>query len=271
MYNFFQIYGLYLQTLPDLEWFHLWFLVYLFVFSLITIPIFLNFGNSGKSLISRVATAFSQPWALILLFVVTIGIVDIFLYPGGFLGNRNGGFNIVIFLLFFIFGYLIFANPRIMEGIRKFAWITLGIGIIVLLIAIALFTNELADPIKYFGSTSFIISQFTQALSTSCWVLAVLGLGSRFLNSSNKFLTYGNEAVLPFYILHQTVIISIGFFVVQWDTNIGLKYLTISSTSFIAIMLIYEFLVRRLNVLRFLFGMRWIKKSAIAARERPSV
>ena len=92
--------------------------------------------------------------------------------------------------------------------------------------------------------------------------MAILGLGSWYLNRNNKFLTHANEAVLPFYILHQTVIISIGFYIVQWDTRVGLKYLVISVTSFIAIMLIYELIVRRINPLRFLFGMRANKKQS---------
>ena len=82
------------------------------------------------------------------------------------------------------------------------------------------------------------------------------------MNRNNGALSYANEAVLPFYILHQTVIISIGFYVVQWTVGVGLKYLVISTTSFLAIMLVYEFLVRRINILRFLFGMRLRKKTA---------
>ena len=80
------------------------------------------------------------------------------------------------------------------------------------------------------------------------------------LNKTNRFLAYANEAVLPFYILHQTIIIVIGYYVVQWDSGVALKYCVISITSFIAIMAIYELLVRRINVLRFLFGMKWSKK-----------
>jgi len=74
-YNFFQIYGLYLQTLPELHWFHLWFLVYLFIFSIITLPIFLSRSSTGRSVISRLAMAFNQPWALILLLVLSLAIV----------------------------------------------------------------------------------------------------------------------------------------------------------------------------------------------------
>jgi len=68
------------------------------------------------------------------------------------------------------------------------------------------------------------------------------------------------EAVLPFYILHQTVITIIGFYVIQWNLGIAPEYLIIASTSFIAIIAIYELLVRRINVLRFLFGMRLKKE-----------
>ena len=60
-YNFFQIYGLYLQTLPELNWFHLWFLAYLFVFSLIALPVFLPFGKAAKSVLARAAVILGKP------------------------------------------------------------------------------------------------------------------------------------------------------------------------------------------------------------------
>jgi len=265
-YNFLQIYGLYLQSLVEhgvyQEWFHLWFLWFLFLYSMVTIPLFFTRSGSEESVISKFAKSFDRPWLLMLLLVLSIAIINIFMYPVGYFGHRDhGGFNIVANLLFFVSGYLIFANPRIMEAIRKMRWIMLIMGIVTFSTAVGFFVDEIADPIKYFGSTTFIIAHFLQALNTWCWLLAILGLGSQFLNRDNRFLSYANEAVLPFYILHQTVIISIGFYVVQWDAGVALKYLTISTTSLVAIMLIYELLVRRINVLRFLFGMRLGRKS----------
>ena len=259
-YNLFQIYWLYLQTLPDLNWFHLWFLVDLFIFSIITLPLFCWKGSPLKSVISRLAAFFDKPWALLMLLVLSLAIIDTLIYPDGYWGYRNGGWNNVAYLLFFIMGYLIVANPRIMETVKKIRWIMLGTGIIAFTCSIAFFLDELAEPVKYYGSASFVVTSLLQAVNAWAWLLAILGLGGRYLNENNKFLAYSNEAVLPFYILHQTVIISIGFYVVQWSTGIGLKYLVISTTSFIAIMLIYELLVRRMNVLRFLFGMRLTRK-----------
>ena len=50
-----------------------------------------------------------------------------------------------------------------------------------------------------------------------CWacLIAICGFASRHLRFSNRFLKYANDAVLPFYILHQTVILAIGFHVIQ--------------------------------------------------------
>jgi peptidoglycan/LPS O-acetylase OafA/YrhL len=255
-YNFFQIYWLFLQTLPTLPWYHLWFLAYLFVFSMITLPILVTWREGGTSIISRFALL-NRPWVILALLVLLLAVIDVLLYPAGFWGNRGqGNWSIVAYLLFFVSGYLIFANPCIMETVKKLRWILLGIAIVASALLVSVFLEVLMDREAHFGSAMFIASQCVQAVSTWCWLLAILGLGSRFLNRNNRFLAYANEAVLPFYILHQTIIITIGFYVVQWNTGVGLKYLTISTTSFIAIMLIYELLVRRINVLRFLFGMR---------------
>jgi glucan biosynthesis protein C len=58
------------------------------------------------------------------------------------------------------------------------------------------------------------------------------------------------------------VILSVGYFVVQWAIPDLLKFVIIATISFAIIMLLYEFLVRRFNVLRFLFGMRPLKRAA---------
>jgi peptidoglycan/LPS O-acetylase OafA/YrhL len=80
---------------------------------------------------------------------------------------------------------------------------------------------------------------------------------------STILLKYANEATLPFYILHQTVIVGLGYFVVQWAIPDLLKFLFILSGSFLMVMVLYEFLVRRFNLLRFLFGMKLLPKAPV--------
>jgi glucans biosynthesis protein C len=84
------------------------------------------------------------------------------------------------------------------------------------------------------------------------------------LNFSTPFLTYANEAVLPFYILHQTVLLTIGYLVFQWLLPAGLSWAIIATASFAIIMVLYEYLIRRHNVLRFLFGMKPLPKQHVA-------
>jgi hypothetical protein len=259
--NIFELYVQYLKTLPDLEWFHLWFLEQLFIFSIITLPLFVLLGKVRENSISRIATIFEKPWVLLMILVLSLALVDTFLYPSGFWGNReSGGWNIVSNALFYISGYLVFSNERVVEVIRKYGWITFVTGIIGMVCLVVFYIDVLTNLTDYYGTTEYIMSQFLQAISTWSWLIVIISLASRYLTGTNKFLKYANSAVLPFYILHQTVIIVIGFYVIQWNSGVGIKYLTISTTSFVVIMILYEFLIRRVNVLRFLFGMRLKRK-----------
>jgi hypothetical protein len=90
----------------------------------------------------------------------------------------------------------------------------------------------------------------------------LLGAGSRLLNFNNKTLTYANEAVLPFYILHHSVILLAGGFIVQWSRGVETKFFTIAAVCLAVIMAVYELLIRRVKLLRFLFGMKLKKQGA---------
>ena len=84
----------------------------------------------------------------------------------------------------------------------------------------------------------------------------MLSIGVRYLGSNHKVLAYVNEAMLQFYLLHQTVILVVGFFVIRWTLGIMPKFLFVTAISFPLILALYELLVRRFNAIRFLFGMR---------------
>jgi hypothetical protein len=225
-YNFWQLYGLYIQTLPELQWFHLWFLAYLFVFSLIALPVLLPFGKDARSIILR-AVAFldrSKPWLLLPLFVIVIAVIDMLISPTGFWGSRGtGGWSIVSYIFFFVSGYVLFSSTRLLEIIRRRCWYFLGAGVVFSGLAL-LFVDQFVEAASYFGTASYSLAHLVRAMNSWAWMLAFTGIASRFLNFNNRFLSYANEAVLPFYILHQTVIISIGFYVIQWGIGVGLKY-----------------------------------------------
>ena len=82
------------------------------------------------------------------------------------------------------------------------------------------------------------------------------GAGSWYLNFNHKILAYGNEAVLPFYLFHQTIILIVGFFVIRWNIGILPKFLIVAVISFPLILVLYELPVKPFNAVRFFFGMR---------------
>jgi len=87
-------------------------------------------------------------------------------------------------------------------------------------------------------------------------MLALLGLGNIFLRFTSPTLKYANEAVLPFYILHQPATLLVGFFVLRWDLPVLGKYVLIMALALPIALDFYHFVVRRVNLLRVLFGMK---------------
>jgi len=78
----------------------------------------------------------------------------------------------------------------------------------------------------------------------------------RFLAFDRPFLRNANEGVLPFYILHQPVLVCTGFFVMYWEIHDFLKWIIVLIISFLVILTLYIFLVRKFDLFRFLFGMK---------------
>ena len=89
--------------------------------------------------------------------------------------------------------------------------------------------------------------------------LATLGLGHRFLNRTSNLLRYASEAAMPIYLLHMTFSVVTGYFVIQLNLPVMVKYPLIVLVATGLTLLAYG-LVRRWNVSRWLFGMKPIKK-----------
>jgi glucans biosynthesis protein C len=264
--NFFQFYpylfsGLYPHGNFPIQGMHLWYLQMLFVYSLVLLPIFIPFGKNRISLISRLSFLFEKPLSLVLLFI-PLAIVGILMDIIGarliFWKSTMGGWDGLTYMILFIYGYLIFPNNHIVNSIKRYSTIFLIISLV--LTTPCIYLEMSFDSLGSNHPIWFIVIVLRAFLSWS-WLIAILGFGIRFLNFNNKYLAYTNEAVFPFYILHQTILVIIGFYVIQWNISIALKYVIIAVSSFIAIMIIYEVLVKRLNIFRFLFGMKKLKKT----------
>lgn len=67
---------------------------------------------------------------------------------------------------------------------------------------------------------------------------------------------YANQAVVPFYLLHEPVIVAFAWIIVRWQAPILVKYPVLVAVSFTATLVIYELAVRRYRITRLLFGVK---------------
>lgn len=233
---------------------HLWYLEMLFVFTLLTFPFFILLKKAkGQEIISRAATFFEKNGA-IFLFGIPIFIMELLvnLQPEG-VGRRDfAGWSLFSYLVVFVIGFLIAFDLRYREAMERSRFISLALGLLTTGL-MSVFPIDLAP----FGAfIDYTVSVFFRAFNSWFWLVAILGFGSAYLNFNNEPLKYAREAVLPFYILHQTIIVTIGFYIANWELSVMVKYLILGTLSFVAIIAIYDLLVKRVVLLRFLFGMK---------------
>jgi glucans biosynthesis protein C len=261
-----QFHGSYFEFLPhyfngfqdfggNMPWtgMHLWYLLVLFIYSLLFLPLFrwLKDG-SGRGLIDRLGSFLARPGAAFLLALPTVALL-VLIDPDSTLGNlENGGWYYIVYITFFLGGFLIIAHEGLQRRIQGQRWLSLAAGLVMLVVAFALWRG--IDPI--YGSLRFAAIYSLQGLGSWCFILAILGFGMTHLTFNTPFLKYANQAVLPFYVMHQTVLLVIGYFIVQWAIPDLVKFLLIAAGSFGIIMSLYEYLVRRVDIMRILFGMK---------------
>jgi len=209
-----------------------------------------------RSSAKRTKSGAAGVWLLV--FVILLALPGCLLSPDGIPGSRVwGGWNIFEHLILFILGYYAFSMVDIPKIWSEYRYLLLVITLLSTAINVYLFVNTIRFE---FGTLQFCLKIALRSLVCFGWIFTLLGFAKTRLNYTGKFLKYGNEAVLPFYILHQPVILLIGYFVVQSQLAIGLKYVVIVILSLSIVMFCYEFLIKRFGATRYLFGMGRARK-----------
>ena len=245
---------------------HLWYLEYLFVFTLVLTPFFIWLKRTTGQRALQYLSQFSTQTGAIFLWVVPSALVAIVVDPFGVMrpALSEALLRLVMYPLCLIYGYLIFADNNIQQAIirqRRYALIMAMVGTIISL----LITVGISEWGWEFSLLTFVLVMTLASLLIWSYILTAFGYGMRYLNVNRRPLTYANEAVLPFYILHQPVILILGYFIIPLPLPILAKYLLITPLAFGITLGIYEYGVRRVNLLRQIFGLKARKQETPAA------
>jgi peptidoglycan/LPS O-acetylase OafA/YrhL len=240
----------------NFSWHHLWFIAYLFFIAMIISP-FLNFLRSSRFdlFVSRLVRIVSIKFGAN-VFVLPLLLSQTLLRPY-FPENTNALVNdwasVVYFLLFFLSGYILLSNKSFTESIMKQRRLYLVEAALTtfILVTVPYMLRETAGHILW--------NLMEPMVAFSCG-LAALGYAKRYLSRDSKLRKVANEAIYPFYLLHQPVIVIIASYVVEWEIAIIWKVIFITTASFILTVSIYWYVIRPLNALRLVFGMKVIRK-----------
>lgn len=238
---------------------HLWFIENLYFISIVAIPL-IRFLKSKKShrLKNWVEKMTSYKAGLLFggLPLIILTMVLKRYYPTGSSSISNLS-ETFFYTYFFIAGMLFASSPLFWDILKKFRRFHLVFFIISSFLFYAYYfipSSELGPHLSI--SVRWDIWHGLCCLLGWSFVLALLGYGQILLNKPSLWLKKMNEAIYPFYILHQTVIVVFAYYIIQLDANIPIKMTILFISSLLTIIFVYRFIVYPFRITRLLFGMK---------------
>lgn len=234
----------------QMTWNHLWFLPYLWCYSVVLLLIAPGLKRLLPLLPEGLRFWFWVPW--LLLATVYWLLRDDFPTTHALLDDW---FNHGISLSVFVLGYVMAAKRRLWRTLRVHCFDFLVAAMFSYALLVAMYSlpgdTGMGAQVEYWGDKCV---RALQALNLWLWILALCGLAHRFLSRDSALRRYSTEAVYPWYLLHQTITVCVGFYVSQWQWGPLWEPLAVVSATVIGCALGFE-LIRRHNGLRWLFGL----------------
>lgn len=249
----------------NLSWHHLWFLPYLLLFSLLLAPLFVYLRKHPENVISNwIHRILSRP-LLSYLLISPLFLIYYFLKPLFPVTHALVGdwFSLSWYLVMFFYGFILISSKETFwktasENRRLFLVNGLA-GFTMLMLLWFVFDHFPFWP---------FIEAFVKTFNVWSWIMALFGYASSYLNRNTRFLSYCNEAVYPFYILHQTIMIIIGFYILDLDWSFFAKASLMVIGTFLGSLILYVLLIKRISTLRPLFGLKPKKKASPLKKEK---
>lgn len=243
-----------------ITWFHLYFLVYLFAISVLTYPVLRWLVRREATLAARprpkTAEAPETPAPVWLAYVPLAPATAVLVVIGGWWPYYptlvTDWRHLLLFGSWFVMGGVMAISPRLEAAVKREWWRLWLLGM-------AGYVVHVAWPEELPG---WIGAAF------SAWggFGGLLGLVGLMRLKGGPLLKYMRDATLPVYIIHNLFIMVLGFYVVRTDWSLAVKFVVILTIGLGATFVVYHYLVKPLPLLRFIFGLRPLKRPEKAAQ-----
>lgn len=236
-------------------WLHMWFLGYLFAISVVCLPLFVwlrrEIGMSFTDELVRLANFRGG------LFVIAAPLFFSQLILRPFFPGYQDWADVATYLFVFAMGAILFSDRRFEAAItRDVRWIV-AVGVLATAGAALLLStiSYSTSAIPHLPVPEQVAFALFCTLDVWTWNLVVLYIGIRWLNWSGRVLTYTQESILPFYVIHHPVVLTLASFIVTWNLGLWPKFAVIVVLGYGLTLSIYELGVRRWRLMRTIFGL----------------
>lgn len=232
---------------------HLWFVAYLLVYTWLAATILAAVPASWRDRLRAAVSRALDGWRLFALPVLWLLAARVLLYPafGSTHALVDDWYNHAVYLFMFAIGIALAHAPNLWRSMARL-WrpaavlAVAGYGGVMLFRAVAG-----ADPAVWSVTAGRL------ALAVQAWgaILALLGWAEEKLRRPSPALVYLTQAVFPYYIVHQTVIILTAYWLRPLDLSLAAQFAVITAATVTGCGLSFE-VVRRVSWLRPLFGLK---------------
>lgn len=250
--------------------YHLWFVVFLLWFSLLGLPLFLWLRAPSRRPLSAWLGERARWRGATLLAGIPAMILPLAVLPVWPDAEDWGTF--VYLFAFFVAGYVMMANGQLVDAVRRDVALALGLAVLVDLVILLTGVPGFLDTWRQAPSYSwpYLWSYLLVGVQAWAWVHVLLGLGMRARSFRRPLPRPVGAAAMPFFLVHQPVILAIAFFVVQWDAAIFPKWAVIVLSSF-ALSAAMATALARIPVVSTMFGVKSRPRAGSpAAPSRPA-
>lgn len=239
-----------------LTWSHMWFVVYLFCFILLLTPLFSIFKLKWLSHAKQRISAFlSIPVMTMALVVPLMGIYYFLYLPYPMQASLLDDWFLFSFsITFLLYGFFLGGSETFWVNCARYRNHYLITALVAVIILFVNYWWPLNVP--KVNDQLFRIYLVLNCIEIWATLLAICGYAKKYLHRGSNALNYLNKAVYPYYIIHQTIIVFLGYYIVRWDMNFMLKFVILTALSLVLILSIYHFIIRRTRLTRFLFGVK---------------
>ena len=247
-------------------WNHLWYVVYLMFYTLLLAPVakplsrwMTSSTRFGGASITNALFNNRFSIAAVLLIPALPHILIRFTLDPLFPTTHNliwDWANHAHSTVFLMTGFLLAKDLAFWNAIQRALTPTI---LLTLLLGAALSTAWANWEIVEQSQLTLITAQIGRVLYIWAAIALMLGLAQKFLNKPSPTLSYMTEAIFPWYILHQTLIVMAGYWLTRQGMSVGIELILLTIATFGGCLLINEYLIRRIKYIRPLFGLKMTK------------